>query len=416
MIKIGDKLYSFVALLFVFLSLLGYQIATTLLLPLSSDVEGVSHMVTYPYRVLLFVLAVFLIIMTPTTKQQKQNKRTVTIYTLFMLIYLVRILIDIFVRKVYILPGFQTVIIQYLFVSVIPSVWATERCALYIDYERLLQWLMIGGVILLGITLLNQNSLINAEYDDMVRGEGNIALGSIAFGHTCLSLFIIFLSWIVYRNNGKWIWKAFLVLLMALSLVLLLRAASRGPLVVFLVVFLLFLYSRMKNKVFGLVIALIIILVVWLNMSTILNWLGNISPMMRERMAATMYEDDSSGRDFLYKEAIDLFLQNPVFGKQFILRSGIYCHNSILDVMIGLGFFGALVWIYLICLDIKRTYRHVLNKTSLMVIGLLSIQFIFKGFLSGAIYTDNCLIICMMIVLSVITDSNDVEQDNTTLS
>lgn len=412
MITVGDKLYSFIALLFVFLSLLGYQLATTLLLPLSSDVTGVSHMVTYPYRILLFVLAFFLIIMSPSTKQDKQNKRLVAVYIIFMLIYIIRILIDIYIRRVYIQPGFQTVIVQYLFVSIIPSIWAMAKCAQYIDYEKLLRWLLLGGVVLLGITIMSQNALIDAEYDEMVRGQGNIALDSIGFGHTCVSLFIIFLSWMVCHNEGKRIWKVFLVLMMAMSIILMLRAASRGPLVTFFVVFLLFLFSRMKNKALGLIIAMTIVLLVWLNMSTILGWLGNISPMMEQRMAATMYEDDSSGRDVLYKQAIDIFLQNPVFGKQFILDAGIYSHNSILDVLIGLGFFGAVVWVYLICQNVKIAYRNVLNRTFLMVIGLLSVQFIMKGFLSGAIYTDNCLAICMMVVISGITDNDDEEQQD----
>jgi hypothetical protein len=136
-------------------------------------------------------------------------------------------------------------------------------------------------------------------------------------------------------------------------------------------------------------------------MSTILELLGRISPMMEQRMAAAMYEDDSSGRNILYKQAVDIFLQNPVFGKQFILNSGIYSHNSILDVLIGLGLIGALVWIYLLYEDLKIAYWHISQRTSLMVIGMLSLQFIMKGFLSGAIYIDNCLAICMMIVLSI---------------
>ena len=260
---------------------------------------------------------------------------------------------------------------------------------------------MIGGVLLLGVTVLNQSSLVAADREEMVRGEGNIALGSIGFGHTCVSLFIIFLSWIVCHKEGKRIWKAVLIMLMVLSFVLMLRAASRGPLVSFVVVFLFFLFSSMKNKVVGLIISLVVILLVWVNMSTILEWLGSISPMMEQRMAATMYEDDSSGRDSLYKQAIDVFLQNPVLGKQFVLNNGFYAHNSILDVMIGLGFFGALFWIYLIWNDLKLSNRNVLNKTSLITISLLSVQFILKGFFSGAMYTHNELAICMLVVLSV---------------
>lgn len=400
MFKVSNRFYSFIALLFVFLSLLGYQLATTALLPIASDSAAVSQTVTYPYRAVVFVLAFFLIVATPFEKKISSSRRATIIYIVLMLVYFIRILVDIFVRQVYIQPGFQRVVLQYMFIAMIPSIWATARCAKYIDFNRLNQWLMIGGVLLLGVTVWNQNSLIAAEYEEMARGEGNVALNSIGFGHTCVSVFIVFFSWIACNKEGKRIWKAVLILLMVMSFVLMLRAASRGPLVSFVIVLLFFLFSRMKNKVVGLIISLVVILLVWVNMSTILEWLGSISPMMEQRMAATMYEDDSSGRDSLYKQAIDIFLQNPVLGKQFVLNNGFYSHNSVLDLMIGLGFFGALVWLYLIWKDVILTYRHILNKTAMMAICLLSVQFILKGFLSGAIYTDNALAICMLIVLS----------------
>ena len=400
MIKIGDKLYSFVALFFVFFSILGYQLVTTALLPISSDVETVSHTVTYPYRALMFVLSFFLIMMTPTTMHHKHNNSVVMVYLLFMLIYFVRILIDIFVRGVYIQPGFQTTVIQYIFIAMIPSIWAIAKCAYYIDYEKLNQWLMIGGVLLLGVTVFNHNTLIASNYTEMKRSDGNLALNSIDFGHTCVTLFVIFLSWIVCHKVGKWTWKAILVFLMVLSIILMLRAASRGPLVTFLFLFLFFMFSRMKNKLIGLMISAILLTIVMLNLSSILEWLSTISPMMGQRMSATVFENDSSGRDVLYAEAFDLFFQNPIIGKQFVLNTGMYSHNSILDVMIGLGFFGVLVWIYLIWKDIKIVYKNVLNSTTLLLIGLLSLQFIIKGLFSGALYLQNDLAICMLIVLS----------------
>ena len=401
MFKVSNRFYSFIALLFVFLSLLGYQLATTVLLPMTSDSTAVSQTVTYPYRAVVFVLAFFLIVATPFEKKISSSPRITAIYIVFMLVYFIRILVDIFVRQVYIQPDFQRVVLQYMFIAMIPSIWATARCAKYIDYDRLNQWLMLGGVLLLVVTVLNQNSLIAAEYEEMVRGEGNIALGSIGFGHTCVSLFIIFLSWIVCHKQGTRIWKVVLIMLMVLSFVLMLRAASRGPLLSFVVVILFYLFSRMKNKIVGLIISLVVILLVWVNMSSILDWLGSISPMMEQRMAAMMYEEESSGRDSLYKQAVDIFLQNPVLGKQFVLNNGFYSHNSILDVMIGLGFLGALFWVYLIWNDLKLSNRNVLNKTSLITFSLLSVQFILKGFFSGAMYTHNELAICMLVVFSV---------------
>ena len=410
MIVVSNKFYSFLALLLVFLSLLGFQLANTVMLPLVSSIVNQSQTVSYFYRGVVFVVSFILIVATPSEKKNPLDRKATIIYLVFMLIYFTRILIDIFINDIYILPGFRPTILQYIFIAMIPSIWATSRCARYIDYERLNRWLMWGGVLLLVATVLNQNTLIAIEYDETIRAKGGGGEGTISFGHTCVSIFIIFMSWLACHKNGKQLWNTVLVLLMLLSFVIMLRAGSRGPLVTFVVVILFILFSRIKNKILGLIISFIIISVIWVNMTTIIEWLGNLSPMMEERMAATMYEDDSSGRDLLYKDAINIFLQNPIFGKQFLLNSGTYSHNSILDIMIGLGFGGVLVWIYLIWKDVKLTYHHVFNKTSLMIIGLLSVQFISKGFLSGAMYLDNGLAVCMVIILSITTD--DDEEDD----
>ena len=405
MIKVSEKLYSFIALLFVFLSLLGYQLATMILLPSSSDVDVASSSVTYPYRAIVFALSFFLIVTSPINKGNKLHKKEVFVYIVFMLLYYVRILIDIFGRGVYLQPGFQRVVIQYMFIVMIPSIWATGRCARNINFEKLNQWLVVGGIVLLGVTVWNQNVLIASEYDEMIRGEGNIALNSISFGHACVSLIVIFLSWVVCHKKEKRLGAILLVLLMFLSFVMMLRIASRGPLVAFVVVIAFFLFSGAKNKLFGLIISLLVVLFVWSNLSTIIGWLGSISPMMEQRMAEAIFEKDSSGRDILFHEAISIFLQNPILGKQFVLNNGFYPHNSILDVMIGLGIFGALVWIFLILKTWKFGFINASNKNSLMTISLLSVQFIIKGFFSGAMYTQNDLAVCMLIVLATTTNN-----------
>lgn len=412
MIKINNRLYSLIAILYVFLSLLGYSLATTLFLPLSSDATALSSLVTYPYRAVVFALAFLLIVTKPVVYEPLTARRMTLLYILFMLIYLFRILIDIFIREVYVEPGFRTTVLQYMFITMIPAIWATYRCARYINYEKLNIWLVYGGIALLGLTVMNQNTLLALEYEEMQRGEGNVAMGSLVLGYTCVTCFIIFLSWIISHRKGKWVWKTILLVFMVISFVVMLRAASRGPLVAFGVVVLFYLFSRIKNKALGIIITMLIILIVWLNISTLLNWLGSISPLMEERMSATITESDLSGRELLYDEAISIFLENPVFGKQFVLYNGSYSHNSILDVMIGLGFFGALVWVYLIWKDFKFSYQNVLKRSSLMAISLISVLDILKGFFSGAMYINHKLVICLMIVF-IMKNDDDLEKNQT---
>lgn len=408
MIRINNRLYSFVAILYVFLSLLGYQLATTLFLPVSTDAEVVSSMVTYPYRIIVFTLAFILIVTSPVEKVKSINRTVVTVYAVFMVVYFMRILLDIYDRDVFVLPEFRRTVLQYMFVAMIPAIWATIRSANYIDFERLNQWLMYGGVALMLLTILNQNSLIAIEYDEMTRERSNVAMGSLNLGYSCVTCFIIFFSWLVSHKNGKRIWKLIIVFFMLVSIVVMLRAASRGPFVTFVAILLFYVFSRMKNKIVGFFVILSIGLLVWVNMSIILEWLGNVSPLMGQRMAASIYEEDSSGRDNLFANAIDIFLQNPIIGKQFVLDTGFYTHNSILDVMIGLGSIGALVWVSIIWKDFKYSYQNILNKSSLMAISLISLLGIIQGFFSGAMYINHKLVICVMIVFIMSGRENEL--------
>ena len=118
-------------------------------------------------------------------------------------------------------------------------------------------------------------------------------------------------------------------------------------------------------------------------------------------MSESIYENDSSGRDSLYAQAIDIFMQNPILGKQFVLDDGFYSHNSILDVMIGLGFCGMLIWLYLIWKVFSLSYHNIHGGNLLMLISLLSIRCIVRSFFSGAMYIDNEMAICMIILFSI---------------
>ncbi|MBQ3785527.1 MAG: O-antigen ligase family protein [Alphaproteobacteria bacterium] len=401
MFKVSNGFYSFIAQLYVFLSLLGYQLATTLLLPLSSDAEILSTTVTYPYRAVVFVLAFFLIVASPVNRQvQRQNRMTV-LYVVFMFVYFIRILVDIFIRQIYVLPSWRSTVLQYMFIVVIPAILAMLRSVQYIDFQKLSKWMFWGGVVLLVALILNQNTLIQIEYEEMTRGEGNVAMGSLNLGYSCVVVSLIALSVLSGDNRGKLFRRLFVWLVFLVSFVIMLRAASRGPLVTFIAIMLFFVFSRIKNKVFGIFLTLFIILVFWINLSGIIELLGNISPLMEERMLTTLDEGNSSGRDVLAQQAMDLFYQNPIVGKQFVLNDGFYSHNSILDVMIGLGVFGALIWVIIIIMDFKKSYQNILSKSSLMMISFLSMVYIIEGFFSGAMYISAKVAICLIIVFSV---------------
>lgn len=398
MIKVSNKLYSFIALLFVTLTVFGYQIATSLFLPVMSDSNALSQAVTYPYRGVMLLLAVVLIILRPLKPVVVENRNASRLLVFFFVVYCARILFDIFVQNVYVIPSWRVTTIQFIFLSLLPSLWAATKCAPYLEYERLNKWLLWCSIIMLGLLIINQNSLIKAEYDDMTRVDANIAMNTISLGHICVTVFFVLFSWILSHNRRQMV-KFGLLVMMLISVVIMLRAASRGPLVAFVVMLLFIVIASTKNKIVAGSLSTIFIVLFIAGMDDIISLIGRISPIMEQRISAAAFEGDSSGRNSLYANAIDVFLRNPILGDKFVLDIGFYAHNSVLDVLMGLGIVGGSVWVYLFVKDFIVSYRHILYRSSLMIIGLLSIQMLVKTLFSGSIYTDNELVVFMAIVL-----------------
>lgn len=360
--------------------------------------SAVSRTVTYPYRALMLLLALVLMVSTPCKIKAINYNGWAKTFLLFFIIYFLRIIIDLFYRDVYVDPDWRQTTIQFIFLSVLPSMCAIMRCAQYIDYDRLNKWLIWSGLILLVTMVVNQNSLLQLGGDEMERMEGNVAMGSLDLGYTSCAIFFISLAWFLHYKS-KFVWKYLLVLMMGASFVIMLRAASRGPIMAFVILLLLMLYSRFKNKNFAIFFSIITVVVLWLNIDAIIEFIGEISPMLGQRMSASAYEGDSSGRDSLLVNAIEVFMRNPFIGEKFVLDIGSYSHNSLFDVMMALGFFGGLVWLFLMIKDLQLASRHLLSHSSLMMVGIISVNEIVMHLFSGTIYTSNQTVVLMAIVL-----------------
>ena len=379
------------------LNVLGYQIATSLFLQGETDS---SVMVTYPYRALMLLLALMLIVSNPIKTKTIKYNRAVNVFLAFFIIYFLRIIIDLFFRDVYVHPIWRQTTIQLILFSVLPSMWATIRCAQYVDYDRLNKWLICCSVVTLILLLFNQSqgTLLLVGDEESTRMKANVAMDSLSLGYTGCTLFFISLVWFLYHKN-KFVWNSLLIVMMGGAFIIMIRAASRGPLIAFVVMLLMVLYSSKKNKSLAAIISILAITIIWLNIDVILYYIGELSPIMGQLMSATAYEGDSSGRNLLYANAIDVFLRNPIFGEKFVLDIGFYSHNSLLDVLMALGLVGGLVWLYLMIKDLLVTSYHFLHHSSLMIIGLLSVNEIVKNLFSGTIYTNDNMIVLMAIVL-----------------
>ncbi len=398
MIKVSNYSYTLMGTAFVLLSIIGYPLAVTLFLPQISEVY-LTQTVTYPYRAIVLLLAILIIITSPTEKVNVRTPRIAIAYSIFMLIYFTRILFDIYVRNIYIMPGYKTVIVQYIFLSLIPSLWASMRCALYIDYNKLNKYLVFAALLLLALLFYNQSSLFAIEYNEMERANAGAALNTIGLGHAALSIIIIVFFSINQKKTFSHLFKYFYLIAIFLAFVVLLRAASRGPLISLVLLFFFYIFSSTKYKFIGICLSIITFTFIYLNLISIVRFLSSISPVMGQRLAASIYEEDSSGRNELLENAFDLIEKNPIFGEQFITDFGIYSHNSIVDVTMALGVLGGLVFVFIIYKLFRISYNSLQNNSVITIICILALQFFLKGCFSGAMYTDNSMCVCISLVL-----------------
>lgn len=378
----------------------GYQLATSLFLPVSSDIEGISRTVTVPYRAFALSISLLVIFLNFRNKVEKAPL-AIKILWIYWFVLIIRIFYDTNFRiDVYINDTRQLWL--YIFGIILPAMYSVMISYRDIDLNRAFKWLYVGTVLTLVLSLFNNTSLLMNNAEITVRTEGNLALDTISFGHLGTMSLILSL-FILNRGGTKLITKILVITVMLLSILIMLRAGSRSPVLALAVVLLFWMFARGKNIVLGAFIVTACIAILIINIEPVLTFIGNISPVMETRLRMAFFEGNTGGRDFVYKEAFNIFLNNPILGDQFAIfdKFGgfMYSHNIILDALMGLGLLGGLVMIYILWVAIKKSYFLIKMKDSHFWMSLILIQQIVLSMLSGAFYYNQILNVLLVFVV-----------------
>lgn len=208
---------------------------------------------------------------------------------------------------------------------------------------------------------------------------GNYGYTGLYGGHNTLAALLIvgmlIASWFFRESEGK-MKKGLLVLLMAACFLHLVIVEARGGHMVFAVLSPLIVYNMLPRKS---VMWTLIIYVMLIGAMV-------ASPIARHRMVRTAEqihehltaeksvvwgETYSKGLDriYMWRWAVDLFLQNPVLGvgtggyKHSMLAGGgemgmAHPHNSFLHMAVSYGVFGIAAFIWLFYVFIRTGWRH----------------------------------------------------------
>ena len=130
--------------------------------------------------------------------------------------------------------------------------------------------------------------------------------------------------------------------------------------------------------------------------------LEDIAPVLYDRFEVYSSVGQIDNRKINYDYAIQTFLDNPVFGKDFAEyftpTTMIYSHNIVLDAFMQLGLFGGLIFVYILIKSILKVMNIVKQNQYYSWLGLILIQYILRCMLSSAFYLTPIISILIILI------------------
>lgn len=218
--------------------------------------------------------------------------------------------------------------------------------------------------------------LLNTSSSDLIREKLNERQSTLAFGDNSsylliLSTCLLTQDWFLEKRIFRIIWRSFLVIAVIISILGIARAGSRGPAIAAIVGILFIIYTfPFPRQIYILIISCIFVITLGINFKTI----ERFAPVLYSRMMLTINERDTSGREALFSDAINIIEEDPVSGGCPITLSATQfssSHNGFLDVGVGLGIFGLTIYA---CLSIWLIVQFLIHKNMHS-----SLEFLFIG-------------------------------------
>jgi len=382
-----SKLNAFLSTLNFVLLFIGYQFVTSLFLPLTSDLEGISRTITVPYRFVTMLISILVIILNIKRKREFKSFG-INVLLLYWTMLIIRMFYDIYLNPdIYIQGSYR--LWMYVFGICLPAVFSVMKSIHVINLKKTLNWILLLTFLVIVINIISNPDILGSASKIASRQSANLAMNSIAYGHLGAMGLILSIYYLI-KNKLSFIAKLITIVIMLLASIIMLRAGSRSPIAAFIVVMLFWSFSSGKTFFRGVVILSIFSLLLVVFINPILQIIGDISPVIEWRLRTSIYEGDTSNRMPLYIEALQRFSNHPILGDRFSLQSNvgeiIYSHNIILDSLMGLGIIGGTAMVYVLIKALKLCYKMISNNDSNLWIALILIQQITFMMFSSSFY------------------------------
>lgn len=213
------------------------------------------------------------------------------------------------------------------------------------------------------------------------------SLNPISAGHLGASLFILSGWSVVFGYSRSQLARMTGVAGAVCGAVLLISAASRGPVAALACVLLVVLASLRLHNVLKVTVMGLLVAVVMAMLLTSVSQFEQLSVVNRVMAAASGEDMAVSARHESFAGAWNQFLSNPLVGDFLEERdSGFYPHNLPLEAFMSTGLIGGAAFLAISWVAFSHAYRAIRNKAPYAWAGMIFIQYLVGAQFSGSLY------------------------------
>lgn len=366
-------------------------------------------------KVIIYAIVVFLVL-----TNYKKCKNSVLkedlfwrLSTIYMIMLFIRLSLDFFItgRGFFIYKEPMTILFFFVMTMILP-LWLLRNKQIEINF---IGFCAINGFVLFVCLLSSlrqviQGSLVAAT----TGGQYSGGLDIISYGHYGLSL--VFISiYILFFTNHKYL-KIVAVAFLFIGFSGIILSGSRSPIVALLVCGVTLYIAKTHNWkwiVAGTVFLLLIANsleseILKFNDFLINNGISSFNRIVESFFGSNNIIYNSSGRDDIFSDGLQLFFDNFLFGYGYLLQDGSYVHNLFIEQFMALGIFGGLVFVLMNIIALKKSFLliNLDSKYSLLVV--LFLQYLILGLFSRTAIANAPYWLFMFLVVN--TYNNRIKQ------
>lgn len=183
------------------------------------------------------------------------------------------------------------------------------------------------------------------------------------------------------------------------------KAASRGPLIG-CIAGIIYVAANSTKMIKN--ISIITVVVACISYIAVLGYMEEAAPVLYSRVMSTVEDNDTSGRDEIFEDALQIIDKSPIVGGNPVIleqHGSFTCfHNCYLDVAVGTGVIGGIIFLFIIgslAINSIRLGRKMNTPWDLFIMGMLWF-FMFRSLSGVAIVANTTYDICIALALIII--------------